>query len=524
MLSFLRQFWKPELSEKPLGVRRNIRLVLAVGFICAILLAGLNFNRVEMLILAGVFLFSFALNRQGHHGLTSWLILFSGLAVNVWVMLKKNGIRDTSILGLIVVLIFAGLIGGTSGTLAIGGVLMALILTIGYLETQGVWTNRFTQYNFLGDYFSLELLILLIIGLQYLIISRLNKNISIATDELQERKKAEEELKQKLAELETLRGVSEIIIAKNNLAELIEETGKHIQKTFQAASVFIAVHNPITNMIHFPYDIDNGKRMPDIPIQYGRGLTSKVMEMKKPLVINENWMHESVKYNAIYRNSKMAKSSLTVPLTIQERAIGVVSIENTEREHAFSDNDVRLLETIAANLAIAIENVRLQETMKQELKIQEKLVAQLEKKNEELERFTYTASHDLKAPLITIRGYLGYIEKDAKSGNYQRLLQDAKRINEATEKMHRLLNELLELSRVGRVMNKAEEVLFTDIVNEALERVQNRLEERGVSVKVADTLGSVVVDKERMIEVVQNLVDNAAKFMGEQKNPSLKLE
>lgn len=523
MLSFLRQFWKPELSEKPLGVRRNIRLVLAVGFICAILLAGLNFNRVEMLILAGVFLFSFALNGLGYHRLTSWLILFSGLAVNVWVMLKKNGIRDTSILGLIVVLIFAGLIGGTSGTLAIGGVLMALILTIGYLETQGVWTNRFTQYNFLGDYFSLELLILLIIGLQYLIISRLNKNISIATDELQERKKAEEELKQKLAELETLRGVSEIIIAKNNLAELIEETGKHIQKTFQASSVFIAVHNPITNMIHFPYDIDNGKRMPDIPIQYGRGLTSKVMEMKKPLVINENWMHESVKYNAIYRNSKMAKSSLTVPLMIQERAIGVVSIDNTEREHAFSDNDVRLLETIAANLAIAIENVRLQETMKQELKIQEKLVAQLEKKNEELERFTYTASHDLKAPLITIRGYLGYIEKDAKSGNYQRLLQDAKRINEATEKMHRLLNELLELSRVGRVMNKAEEVLFADIVKEALERVQNRLQERGVSVKVADTLGSVVVDKERMIEVVQNLVDNAAKFMGEQKKPVIEI-
>jgi signal transduction histidine kinase len=247
------------------------------------------------------------------------------------------------------------------------------------------------------------------------------------------------------------------------------------------------------------------------------------MEMKKPLVINENWLHESVKYNAIYRNSKMAKSSITVPMMIQEEAIGVISVDNTEHEHAFTKNDVRLLETIAANLAISIENARLQESIRQELNIQEKLVQQLERKNEELERFTYTASHDLKAPLITIRGYLGYIEKDAKSGNYQRLLQDAQRIGEATEKMHRLLNELLELSRVGRVMKKAEEVPFATIIQDALERVQNQIQVKKVKIKVADNLGSVRVDKERMIEVIQNLVDNAIKFMGGQKSPEIEI-
>jgi signal transduction histidine kinase len=263
--------------------------------------------------------------------------------------------------------------------------------------------------------------------------------------------------------------------------------------------------------------------MPDVPLQYGSGLTSKVMEIKKSLVINENWMHESLKYNAVYRNRKMAKSSIATPMMIQDRAIGVIAIDNTEREYAFTENDVRLLETIAANFAIAIENARLQESIQHELIIQEKLVQQLEKKNEELERFTYTASHDLKAPLITIRGYLGYIEKDAKSGNYQRLLKDTQRIGEATEKMHRLLSELLELSRISRIINKAEETLFADIVKDALERVENQIQERKVKIKVADELESVVVDKERMIEVVQNLVDNAIKFMGGQKNPKIEI-
>lgn len=523
MLSFLSQFLNPELSEKPLGFRRNIRLILWMGLASASALALLNIHRKEMLLLAGLFLVALAINHLGYYLWASWLTLFGGLIINVFVMLQQNGIRDTSILGFIVILIFAGLIGGTNGTLFIGALLITGTFILGYFEIQGILVNQFTPYNFWKDYIAVAFLIFLIASLQYLIISRLNKNISMAIEELQERKKAEEELQQRVTELETLRGLSEIIIAKNDLTELIEETGKHIRETFQASSIFIAVHNPITNLVHFPYDVDNGKRMPDVPLQYGRGLTSKVMEMKKPLVINENWLHESVKYNAIYRNSKMAKSSIAVPLMIQERAIGVISIDNTEREFAFTENDVRLLETIAANLAIAIENARLQESMKQEFKIQEKLVSQLEKKNEELERFTYTASHDLKAPLITIRGYLGYIEKDAKSGNYQRLLRDTQRISEATEKMHRLLNELLELSRIGRIINKSEEILFADIVKDALERVENQIRERKVKIKIADKLGSVVVDKERMIEVVQNLVDNAIKFMGKQTDPEIEI-
>ena len=83
----------------------------------------------------------------------------------------------------------------------------------------------------------------------------------------------------------------------------------------------------------------------------------------------------------------------------------------------------------------------------------ENLINELEQKNAELERFTYTVSHDLKSPLITIRGFLGFVREDATTGNLERLDKDIQRINAATEKMQRLLAELLELSRVGRVNN-----------------------------------------------------------------------
>ena len=142
----------------------------------------------------------------------------------------------------------------------------------------------------------------------------------------------------------------------------------------------------------------------------------------------------------------------------------------------------------------------------------ENLIRELEGRNAELERFTYTVSHDLKSPLITIRGFLGFLQKDAQSGNTERLAADIKRIGDAADKMQRLLNELLELSRVGRLMNPSVEVPFEEIVSEALALVQGRLLTRPTTVRLVSPLPTVHGDRVRLIEVMQNLVDNAVKF------------
>jgi len=153
----------------------------------------------------------------------------------------------------------------------------------------------------------------------------------------------------------------------------------------------------------------------------------------------------------------------------------------------------------------------------------EKLIAELKSKNTELEQFTYTVSHDLKAPLITIKGFLGLLEKDALDGNAERMKKDVSRISEATDKMHILLNELLELSRIGRIVNPSQEVLFESIVQDAIKSVHGRLDARGVKVDIAGDLPIVFVDQARVNQVVQNLLDNAAKFMGDQIDPCIQI-
>jgi signal transduction histidine kinase len=145
----------------------------------------------------------------------------------------------------------------------------------------------------------------------------------------------------------------------------------------------------------------------------------------------------------------------------------------------------------------------------------------LEAKNAELESFSYTVSHDLRSPLVTIKGFLTHVAEDVRAGNGERAEADIARIRGATEKMERLLADLLELSRVGQVLKPAAHTPFEDIVREALFLLQGRLAARGITVDVAPGLPRVWGDRARLVQVVQNLLDNAIKFSADQAEPRI---
>ena len=153
----------------------------------------------------------------------------------------------------------------------------------------------------------------------------------------------------------------------------------------------------------------------------------------------------------------------------------------------------------------------------------EKLINELEEKNSELERFTYTVSHDLKSPLITIKGFLGFLEQDAASGNVVRLKADIQRIANATDKMQLLLNELLELTRIGRLASPYQIISFEELAHEAVELVHGQIQSKGIHVSIQENLPTVYGDRRRLTEVLQNLIDNAAKFIGDQPHPGIEI-
>jgi signal transduction histidine kinase len=144
---------------------------------------------------------------------------------------------------------------------------------------------------------------------------------------------------------------------------------------------------------------------------------------------------------------------------------------------------------------------------------------ELEARNGELQRFTYVVSHDLKSPLVTVRGFLTYVERDARAGRLDRVESDLARIRAATDRMGQLLEDLLSLSRTGRVDRPHEDVAFEEVVREARALTAGRLEMGGVKVEVDGPLPVVRGDRRGLVDLVQNLLDNAAKFMGGQQEP-----
>jgi len=153
----------------------------------------------------------------------------------------------------------------------------------------------------------------------------------------------------------------------------------------------------------------------------------------------------------------------------------------------------------------------------------ERLIAELERRNAELERFTYTVSHDLRTPLVTVRGFVDLLEKDIAARQPELVTSDLARIRAATATMETLLRELLELSRVGRVMNPPETVSLAALALEATTLLHGRLSEAGVRVVIQEDLPTARGDRTRLLEALQNLIENAAKFRGERAEPVIEV-
>jgi signal transduction histidine kinase len=203
--------------------------------------------------------------------------------------------------------------------------------------------------------------------------------------------------------------------------------------------------------------------------------------------------------------------SLARPLTEMSRTAAAIAAGNLDQALTLDSPDelgdlARALNRMAGDLRVHEEALRAER-------------ADLAAKNAELERFTYTVSHDLKGPLVTIRGFAGLAANDLASGDTARVRQDLGRIVAAADKMHRLLEDVLELSRIGRVVRPPEDVSLGDVASEAAELVRSQPGRSHVAVEIAGDLPVVRADRQRLLEAVHNLVENAAKFAADEAEP-----
>jgi GAF domain-containing protein/DNA-binding response OmpR family regulator len=179
------------------------------------------------------------------------------------------------------------------------------------------------------------------------------------------RARAIEETRQRSAELALVNDVQRGLAERLDMQAMYDLVGDRIQEIFDAQVVDIGIVDASSGLIHFPYTIERGVRFPDEPIQV-IGLRRVALASREPVVVNEDIERISTEAGQPFvLAGEPPKSSVFVPLVVGDQAKGVISLQNLDREHAFSDADVRLLTTLAGSLSVALENARLFEETRQ---------------------------------------------------------------------------------------------------------------------------------------------------------------
>ncbi len=187
------------------------------------------------------------------------------------------------------------------------------------------------------------------------------------------------ETEQRAAELAVINSVQAALAAELNIQGIYDAVGDKIREIFHNADMGIRIFDPTTNMLSFPYSYENGKRISLEPIlTMEKGISAHVMRTRETLVINENFLQEMEKYGSyLLPGSQAEKSAVYVPLVVGDQARGLINLINMEREHAFSESDVRLLQTLANSMSVALENARLFDETQRLLKETEQRAAEL---------------------------------------------------------------------------------------------------------------------------------------------------
>src|SRR5262249_33770507 len=122
---------------------------------------------------------------------------------------------------------------------------------------------------------------------------------------------------------------------------------------------WIMTLDEVAGLLQFPYIIERGQRLQTDPAPLSGGFAKHVLETREPLLLTENVLEEAERYGSLVLAGESPKSVLFVPLNTGGGAAGVISLPNLHREHAFSEADQQLLETLAGSLSVALENARL---------------------------------------------------------------------------------------------------------------------------------------------------------------------
>lgn len=206
----------------------------------------------------------------------------------------------------------------------------------------------------------------------------------------------------------------------------------------------------------------------------------------------------------------------TVPISWQgEKAILACFYDITENKKWADLEKKQYIKMESMNYALQNEISERKALEEERLKI----VTELKNKNQELEKFVYTVSHDLRSPLITIKGFSNFVHRDLSVNDIEKAHKDIEKIEFSADRMSNLIDDLLELSRAGRVMRPFVKVEMNLLVSEVLQILQFNITNNSAEILIDNSLHEVIGDNLKIRLVYQNLIENAIKYKHPERKP-----
>ncbi|HET9747452.1 MAG TPA: GAF domain-containing protein [Chitinophagaceae bacterium] len=336
------------------------------------------------------------------------------------------------------------------------------------------------------------------------------------------------EAKQRASELTTVNSISKALASQLNPDDLIKLVGDQLKDLFNANIVYLALLNPKTKVINFPYQYGDDMA----PMTLGEGLTSKIILTGEPLLVNKD-VQELTAQLGIGHIGIPAASYLGVPIPVGDEIIGVLSVQSTEHVNRFNESDLRLLSTIGASVGIAIRNANLFEDVKFAKMEAEAATKAAEKANDAKSAFLSTVSHELRTPLTSVLGFAKIIRKrldekifpvvnktDAKTEKtIAQISENLEVVISEGERLTHLINDVLDLAKIeaGKMEWNFENTSMTEVAERAIAATSSLFDQKKLDLikEIDEDLPNISGDRDKLIQVIINLISNSVKFTDE---------
>jgi signal transduction histidine kinase len=356
---------------------------------------------------------------------------------------------------------------------------------IGVMNVESAYLNRFSEED--------QRLLLALAGQLAIII---------------ENARLHRETQQRLDEVATLYAFAQKMSTSLDINEVLELSVVSLKQVLHCRSANIWLADPAnqTLRIHVGAGLQD-KWKNAAKLQWGEGIVGQVASSGQPLRVPDTHQIAFIFFDPSVR------SLLCVPLMVHERVIGALAVDQ-DVPHAFTLDDERLLTIAAAQAAVAIENARLYEDLKERALHLEKAYAELQEIDRLKDELVQNVSHELRTPLTFVKGYVEMLLDGDMGQINERQRESLSIVADKTDTIARLVSDIIFLQQIEHESLQLTELDLAQVVRRAVQSNQAVAEAAHIALEshFAPDLAPAHADRDRINQVLDNLIGNAIKF------------